>query len=82
MIKQFEGLLERLGLRSAKGRRIFTFQERIEIATVELARQEQNPVEEKASDLMARAIDQDIAGVNFQDRWQTLSGREQQVTNQ
>jgi len=80
MIKQFEGLIARLGLKRSRGRRIFTFEERIELALVELARQDKKPVEEKASDLMAWAIDQGRAGVDFEDRWPTLSRREQQVT--
>jgi DNA-binding CsgD family transcriptional regulator len=73
-------LFERLGLKRLKGRRIFTFENRIELALVELARQDKKPVEEKASDLMAWAIDQDLVGVDFEDRWPTLSRREQQVT--
>jgi DNA-binding CsgD family transcriptional regulator len=80
MIKQIEGLLERMGLKGAGKGRVFRFEERIELALVELARREQKPVEEEAADLMAWAIDQNITGVNFQDRWQSLSGREQQIT--
>jgi DNA-binding NarL/FixJ family response regulator len=80
MIKGFEDLFIRLGLKRLKGRRIFSFEERIELELVELARQDKKPVEEKASDLMAWAIDQDKAGVDFEGRWLMLSRREQQVT--
>ena len=80
MITHLKGLLERLRLGGTTGRRIFTFEERIELALVELARQDKKPIEEKASDLMAWAIDQGRAGVDFEDRWPTLSRREQQVT--
>jgi DNA-binding NarL/FixJ family response regulator len=80
MLTFWKGMFERLGLKRLKGRRIFTFEERIELALVELARQDKKPVEEKASDLMAWAIDQGRACGDFEDRWLTLSRREQQVT--
>jgi hypothetical protein len=80
MMTFWKGLFELLRLKCLKGRRILTFEESIELALVELAKQDKKPVEEKASDLMAWAIDQGQAGVDFEDRWLTLSRRDQQVT--
>jgi DNA-binding CsgD family transcriptional regulator len=80
MMTLWEGLLEQLGLRGAKGRRTFAMDESLLTELVELAEQEKIPAEEMVADLLRRAIAQRKTSRALKDRWQSLSPREQEVT--
>jgi DNA-binding NarL/FixJ family response regulator len=80
MIKQFEGLLARLGLKRAAGRRSFELDESLHTALVNLANQEQRPAEEVQADLLATALAQRQKYGEMWKRWRSLSPREQDVS--
>ena len=68
-----------MGLKRTRARRIFTFEERIELALVEMARQEQIPEEVMATELMATAISLLKTNRFMKEQWETLSRREKDV---
>jgi DNA-binding CsgD family transcriptional regulator len=80
MIKQFEGLFARLGLKRAKRRQTFAFDESLHTELVEQAKLEKRPAEELVADLLRTALAQRQTNGEMNDRWQSLSPREQEVT--
>jgi DNA-binding CsgD family transcriptional regulator len=80
MKKRFEGFLARLGLKRVAERRSFQLDARLRAALVDLAEQEQRPVEEVQADLLATAITQRQWREWSSRHWQALSPREQDVT--
>jgi RNA polymerase sigma factor (sigma-70 family) len=80
MNKIWEGLLARLGLKRAKRRRTYTFNESLDTELVELAEQEQRPEGEYVEDLVATAIAQQRTSRVLKDCWQSLTPREQEMT--
>lgn len=79
MIQRWKGLLERLGLRPARGPRTFSFDESLVMDLVELAEQAQVPVQGLATELLTTAIWQQRSNRMLEDRWEKLSGREKDV---
>ncbi|HEY5270442.1 MAG TPA: helix-turn-helix transcriptional regulator [Anaerolineales bacterium] len=80
MIKQFEGLLARLGFRRGGGRHFFALDDNLHTALVKLADQEQRPAEEVQADLLATALAQRQKQGEMGRRWRSLSPREQDVS--
>jgi DNA-binding NarL/FixJ family response regulator len=79
MIKRFEELLARLGLKRASGLRSFALEAGLRSVLVELAEQEGRPAEEVQADLLRTALAQRQAHEDLWQRWQALSPREQDV---
>jgi len=80
MIKRFEGLFARLGLKRDAETRSFALEAGLHAALMELAEQEQRPAEEVQADLLTTALAQRQTHGEMKDRWQSLSPREQEVT--
>ena len=80
MIKLWESLLSRLGIRRGGGRRFFALEARLYTALTELAEQEQRPVAEVYADLLAEGLAQRQTYKELRQRWLVLSPREQDVT--
>ena len=80
MIKRFEELLARLGLKRTSGPRSFALEAGLRSVLVELAEQEGRPAEEVQADLLRTALAQRQAHEDLWQRWQALSPREQDVT--
>jgi DNA-binding CsgD family transcriptional regulator len=80
MIKGFEGLLARLGLKRDAGTRAFALDANLRSALVAQAEQEQRPTEELYADLLTTALAHRQTNAMLMDRWQTLSPRGQDVT--
>ncbi len=80
MIKRFEELLARLGLKRVSGPRSFVLEAGLRSVLLELAEQEGRPAEELQADLLRTALAQRQAHEDLWQRWQALSPREQDVT--
>jgi DNA-binding NarL/FixJ family response regulator len=80
MMKPWEGLLERLALKRSAGRRSLVLDESLHAELVELARQEQCPLEELLAGLLALAQARRQTHRELLERWQKLSPREQDAT--
>jgi DNA-binding NarL/FixJ family response regulator len=80
MNKQFEGLFARLGLKREAGTRCFPLDADLYNAVVVQAEQKQMPAEELHTELVATALMQLQKDEDLKNRWQSLSGREQDVT--
>ncbi len=80
MIKLWESLLSRLGIRRGGGRRFFALEARLYTALTELAEQEHRPAEEVQADMIVTALAQRETHGELYHRWQSLSPREQEVT--
>jgi DNA-binding CsgD family transcriptional regulator len=80
MIKLWESLLSRLGIRRGGGRRSIALDASLHTALTELAEQEQRPAEEVQADMIVTALAQRETHGELYHRWQSLSPREQEVT--
>ena len=80
MIKLWESLLSRLGIRRGGGTHSIALDVSLHTALMELAEQEQRPVEEVQADMIVTALAQRRTHGELYKRWQSLSPREQEVT--
>jgi predicted DNA-binding ribbon-helix-helix protein len=80
MIKQFQELFARLGLKRPGRRRTFPFEDIVFLELVEQAKKEQVPAEELAGEIMSTGLRQRKAGSALKEHWESLSRREKQVT--
>jgi DNA-binding CsgD family transcriptional regulator len=80
MIKRFEGLLARLGLKREAGRRSFALDASLHMALMDLAEQEQRPAQEVQAALLITALAQRQTHRELYKRWQSLSPREREAT--
>jgi DNA-binding CsgD family transcriptional regulator len=80
MMKQWERLLARLGLKREAVTRSFALDASLHSALVVQAEQEKRPVEELYADLLTTALVHRQTNSVLRDRWQTLSRRGQEVT--
>jgi DNA-binding CsgD family transcriptional regulator len=72
-------LLHRLGLRHESEPRYYELDESLQIMLGDLARQEQRPPGEVASRLLREGLERRQTEDDLWQRWQSLSGREQEV---
>jgi len=80
MIKLWESLLSRLGIRRGGGTHSIALEASLHTALMELAEQEQRPAEEVQVDMIVTALAQRETHGELYHRWQSLSPREQEVT--
>jgi DNA-binding CsgD family transcriptional regulator len=80
MIKQFQDLFARLGLKRPRKRRVFPVEDILFLELVEQAKKEQVTAEELAGEIMSAGLRQWKAGLTLKDCWESLSKREKQVT--
>jgi hypothetical protein len=80
MKKQFKELLASLGLKREAGSHYFELDASLNLAMIELAEQEQRPVEDIHADLVSTALAQQKSNRGLWQRWQSLSPREQDVS--
>ncbi len=76
----FRFLLERLGLVRGHAPRTYALDGEVELALENLAEERQCTPDEVASDLLNQVLSRRLLDAALQQRWQSLSPREQQVT--
>jgi RNA polymerase sigma factor (sigma-70 family) len=72
-------LLHRLGLLRDSGSRYYELDESLQVILEDIAEQEQRPPEEVASRLLKEGLERRRTEDDLWQRWQSLSGREQDV---